>query len=151
MLFALFHREQLTCYLYRHPPRGGGWARLGSPPMSSSELAQWSPVSHPPFGSTLPALPLFSAPVGYLDKLPGPLASDWVWPGGNSSKNMKAALAHLIQLVGHRLVHRKVASSIPGQAHAWIWGSIPCRGCAGGCRSLFHSHIDVSLSPFLYL
>lgn len=58
-------------------------------------------------------------------------------------------LAGVAQLVGHLPVHWKVADSIPSQGTCPSYGLIPGRGQAGGSQSMFHSHMDVSFSPFL--
>ena len=53
------------------------------------------------------------------------------------------------QLVGRRPKNQKVTSLIPGWAHAWIVGLVPGWAHTEGNRSMFLSHIDVSLPLFL--
>ena len=43
------------------------------------------------------------------------------------------------QVLGHRPAKRKVTSSIPDQAHAWVAGLVPVRVCVRGNQWMFLS------------
>ena len=58
---------------------------------------------------------------------------------------MSIALTSEAQLVEHHPVNLKVSSSIPGQVHAWVAGSVPSWSHTESNRSMF---LSLFLPPF---
>ena len=69
--------------------------------------------------------------------------------GISSSFKPGHAVTGVAQWIEWQPANPKVASSIPGGAHAWVTGQVPIWGCARGNQSMYFSHIDISLPPFL--